>query len=263
MKYKHPIKAIFFDIDGTLVSFNTHRIPDSTQEAIDILKAKGIKVFIATGRHFLSINNLGDLSFDGYVTLNGGICLDNKQQTLYKRSIPETDIQSLVRYMKLGYSFPCIFVHEKTLYLNYANEETDKVFRMLDFPTPPILPLEEASQGEIFQLVAFFPPHQQEQIMAHMPHSEATRWTPLFSDIIPQGSSKQKGMDQLLSHFGIHLSESIAFGDGGNDISMLKHAGIGIAMGNADEKVKGFADYVTSSVDHDGIRNALIHFGLL
>ena len=55
------VKAIFFDIDGTLVSFKTHEVPRSTIDALDILRKKGIKVFIATGRHYSSINNLGDL----------------------------------------------------------------------------------------------------------------------------------------------------------------------------------------------------------
>ena len=65
------VKAIFFDIDGTLVSFKTHEVPRSTIDALDILRKKGIKVFIATGRHYSSINNLGNLTFDGYITLNG------------------------------------------------------------------------------------------------------------------------------------------------------------------------------------------------
>ena len=55
----------------------------------------------------------------------------------------------------------------------------------------------------------------------------------------------------------------MAFGDGGNDIEMLRYAGIGVAMGNADDAVKAAADYVTTSVDDDGIMNALKHFGLI
>ena len=66
------IKAVFFDIDGTLVSFKTHKLPDSTVRALDLLREKGIKVFIATGRQLQSINNLGTQEFDGYVTLIGG-----------------------------------------------------------------------------------------------------------------------------------------------------------------------------------------------
>ena len=75
------VKAIFFDIDGTLVSFETHKIPASTQEALKTLRDKGIKIFIATGRPQCLINNLGDLEFDGYITVNGtlnGLSLFNR-----------------------------------------------------------------------------------------------------------------------------------------------------------------------------------------
>lgn len=72
-----------------------------------------------------------------------------------------------------------------------------------------------------------------------------------------KGNTKQNGINQIISHFGIRLEETMAFGDGGNDISMLRHAGIGVAMGNANDEVKASADYVTTSVDEDGIANAL------
>ena len=58
-------------------------------------------------------------------------------------------------------------------------------------------------------------------------------------------------------------SEIMAFGDGENDIDMLQFAGVGVAMGNADEKVKAMADYVTDTVENDGIEKALRHFGLI
>ena len=70
-------------------------------------------------------------------------------------------------------------------------------------------------------------------------------------------------MDAVLAHFNIPLEESMAFGDGENDLSMLVHAGIGVAMGTASGEVKAQADYVTGTVDEDGIVAALQHFGLI
>jgi HAD superfamily hydrolase (TIGR01484 family) len=69
------VKAIFFDIDGTLVSFETHKIPASTQEALKALRDKGIKIFIATGRPQCLINNLSDLEFDGISQSTAAIVL--------------------------------------------------------------------------------------------------------------------------------------------------------------------------------------------
>ena len=256
------IKAVFFDIDGTLVGFKTHRVPDSAKRAIAALRAKGVRVFIASGRQLLAINNLEDLQFDGYVTLNGGYCIVG-EQVIYKHSMPPEDMVSLVQYMEEREDFPCIFVHENAFCINYTDERTDEVFRLLNFPQPPTLPLREAVTGDIFQLVAFFTKEQEKAIMAVMPHCEATRWNPLFSDVIPKGSSKQVGVDKMLDYFGISLEESMAFGDGGNDVLMLKHVGIGVAMGNAEDEVKLAAGYVTDSVDEDGIEKALRHFGVI
>ena len=182
---------------------------------------------------------------------------------IYKHSMPSEDMVSLVQYMEERENFPCIFVHENAFCINYTDERTDEVFRLLNFPQPPTLPLREAATGDIFQLVAFFTKEQEKAIMAVMPHCEATRWNPLFSDVIPKGSSKQVGVDKMLDYFGISLDESMAFGDGGNDVLMLKHVGIGVAMGNAEDEVKRAADYVTDSVDEDGVEKALRHFGVI
>ena len=72
-----------------------------------------------------------------------------------------------------------------------------------------------------------------------------------------------RGIQEYLDRLGISVRETMAFGDGHNDIEMLRFAGIGVAMGNASDEVKGAADYVTDSVDEDGIALALQHFGLI
>ena len=70
-------------------------------------------------------------------------------------------------------------------------------------------------------------------------------------------------MEAVLRQAGISPEETMAFGDGFNDMGMLSYAGIGVAMGNAHDPVKQKADFVTKSVDDDGILHALRHFGVL
>ena len=70
-------------------------------------------------------------------------------------------------------------------------------------------------------------------------------------------------MHAVLMREGIAPDETMAFGDGFNDIGMLGYAGIGVAMGNAADAVKAGADYVTASVEEGGIADALDHFGIL
>ncbi|MDO4755902.1 MAG: Cof-type HAD-IIB family hydrolase [Parabacteroides sp.] len=257
------IKAVFFDIDGTLVSFKTHVIPQSTLDALAALREKGIKVFIATGRHFRSINNLGDQVFDGYVTLNGGRVLVGTDHVIYKQRIPDEDIQALFRYWEEEGMFPCSFVFEDELLMNYRDDAADEIFQLLNFPVPPIRPIEEMKGREVFQLIAFFTDEQEQQIMKELPHCDSTRWSSLFTDVVPAGISKRVGIDKMLEHFHIGLDECMAFGDGGNDIQMLSHVGLGVAMGNAADDVKDVADYVTDSVDDDGIYKALKHFKVI
>ena len=96
--------------------------------------------------------------------------------------------------------------------------------------------------------------------MQALPECEATRWNPLFTDVVPVGGNKSNGMEKILAYFGISREETMAFGDGGNDIPMLEYAGIGVAMGNASEEVQRHADFVTSGVDDEGIVHALKHF---
>ena len=260
---KSMIKAIFFDIDGTLVSFKTHEVPQSTIEALDLLRKKGIKVFIATGRHYTSINNLGDLKFDGYVTLNGGYCFAGEDKVIYKHSIPDRDIEALIRYMETEESFPCAFVQEKEIFMNYKDETVEEIFNMLNFPEPPIRPMDEIRGKTAYQLVSFFTAEQEKKIMTILSNCESTRWNPLFTDVVPAGSSKRVGIDKMLEYFRIPLNECMAFGDGGNDVAMLQHAGIGVAMGNAEDDVKQYADYITDSVDEDGIFKALKHLNII
>ena len=96
-----------------------------------------------------------------------------------------------------------------------------------------------------------------------MPGCKTARWTPRFADIIPSDGGKEAGIDHVLAHYGISLDEAMCFGDGGNDITMLKHVPNSVAMGNAEQKVKDSAFYVTTNINEDGIYNALKHFGVL
>ena len=147
------IKAVFFDIDGTLVSFKTHEVPPSTVAALEALRGKGVKVFIATGRQRGSINNLGTLQFDGYITLNGGYCIAG-DEVIYKRAIPQEDIEALIRYQQEK-PFPCALVEEEAIFQNYIDDNALSLYGMLNFPLPPTRPFEENNGKEVFQLIAF------------------------------------------------------------------------------------------------------------
>lgn len=258
------IKAVFFDIDGTLVSYNTHQIPQSAKNALTELRKKGIKTFIATGRPFAAVNNLEGIEFDGFITVNGAYCMTKEKKTIYQHPIPDTEIRSFLHYQKLTGEFPCMAATDHGIFINFVNEDVEEVFKLINFPRVETKNLNEVSGLDIFQLVAFFREDKEREIMENvLPGCEAARWNPLFTDIVCKGISKQTGIDKVLEYYGFALEEAMAFGDGGNDIQMLQYVPASVAMGNATEAVRQSASYVTDSVDEDGIWNALKHFEVI
>lgn len=259
-------KALFFDIDGTLVSFETHTIPASTIEALTTAHKKGIKIFIATGRPKAIINNLSAIQerglIDGYITMNGAYCFVD-DQVIYKSAIPADEVQTLAQICEKR-GCPCIFVGEHTISVCQPNELVHRIFYdFLHVDEIPVKTFKEAIQKEIFQMTPFVTAEEEMEILPQIPNCESGRWFPAFADITAKGNTKQKGIDEMIAHFGFKLEETMSFGDGGNDISMLRHAAVGVAMGNAKDDVKQAADYVTASVDEDGIAKALKHFGII
>ncbi len=263
----NDIKALFFDIDGTLVPFGAQEPSAEVIEVLASVRRKGIKVFIATGRHISWIDNLGALETDGFVTANGSLCLEaDKKTVIYKHCIPSDDMDRMIDFAAVS-DMPIVAIPDDGgIIINKEDENVARIKEMLNMPYVRTAPLDTIRGKEIVQLMAF----GSEQARVHsglfdkvLLGCEATSWNPYFCDIIPKGSDKSVGIDCMLERHGLLLCQTMAFGDGGNDMGMLRHANIGIAMGNAEEQVKSIADYVTTAVDDHGVVNALRHFGLL
>lgn len=257
------IEAVFFDIDGTLLSFKTHEVSASTEEAIAQLQAKGIKTILSTGRSINSLDHVRYLNFDGYITFNGGYCLTREGEILFKKTIDAVDIEAMLAYAENN---PLSFalMSERMNAIHNVTPEIAGLYGSLNLPVPDLVDPSTLETDTVLQANIFIGPEEEEQFMnTVMPNSLSSRWTSIFADVNPQGQSKQVGIDILCNHYGIDITKTMAFGDGGNDITMLKHVQVGVAMGNANEEVKAVADYVTDDVDSDGIWNALKHYGVL
>lgn len=259
------IKALFFDIDGTLVSFNTHKVAQSTIDGLNIAKERGIKIFISTGRPLSFINNLEDIEhlIDGYITTNGSYNFMGKS-VISMHSIPKEEVLTLVDYLN-KHEYPAILVGtDNTAVINHK-PIVDRIvidtlnITNIDFSTTAKTVL----QQDILQITPFITQEQQDIIMPQIPHCASERWHPEFIDTVNKQASKGKALSDIVAYNDLLISETMAFGDGGNDISMLLKAGVGVAMGNANDNVKAMANYVTSSADDDGIYKALKHFEVI
>lgn len=255
------IKAVFFDVDGTLVSHTSKTVPEGTRAALAALRQKGVKLIVATGRHVMELSRLpvSDLEFDGYVTLNGQLCLNEDRTPYYETPFqaPET---ALLADMFAKKEIPVMLIERNRMYINFVNEGVRKTQEEISSPVPQ---LGEYGGGKIYQAIAFVGPTVGQMLSDRLTECKITRWNGNAVDIISKGGGKVQGIRAYLEKNGIKREETIAFGDGENDMEMLGYAGIGVAMGNAGDSVKAAADYVTSGVDEDGIFRALKALGIL
>ena len=107
------IKAAFFDVDGTLLSHSTNSVPQSARDSLAALRKKGIKTYLCTGRHAIELALLpvADIPFDGYITLNGHLCLDENRQMQFGLPFPEDTTRALIRLFK-EQQIPLVLVEE-------------------------------------------------------------------------------------------------------------------------------------------------------
>ena len=258
-------KALFFDIDGTLVSFNTHEIPASTISALKQAKANGLKLFIATGRPRQLINNLSAIShlIDGYVTTNGAYCYAGGSDIVCS-PIPTADAHAIKNAADSMGAMTLAVGLDGIILCNPDIPLVDSLQKLLNVPEIPIgSDIEPLLYRGIVQMTVFVDESQERELLADAPSSHGSRWFPTFTDITSNKADKASGIEAMAAHFRIGISETMAFGDGGNDIPMLHRAGIGVAMGNSLPDVQAAAGYVTSTVDNDGFANAMRLFGLI
>ena len=249
------IKVIFFDVDGTLFSHKQNDVPTSTRNVLNRLKENGIKCFLATGRHMteLAMLPVNDISFDAYITLNGQLCLTEDGEILSANPISGSDKEYILQLFH-DKSVPVMLVEKDTMYINFVNDAVKTAQQEISTPIPDV---RTYNGGEIYQAIVYIGKENETMIRNNLTNCKIIRWNPRAIDIISQTGGKTTGIKAYLKTMEISADETMAFGDAGNDIDMLEFVHIGVAMGNATDEVKAHADFVTASVDEDGIEKAL------
>jgi len=257
------IKAVFFDIDGTLVPHTAHEMPESTSQALKLLRQKGVKLFLATGRAPNSVDFLRKtFDFDGVVSFNGQYCFDHSG-VLRAESLLTEEVLSVLPYLEQNQ----ISANFETLDddgFNFVNDRVYDFARRFGVDKKYLRVTDIASvKQDFYQLLLFVTPQEEKEVMKRLPNCKSLRWCADFVNVIDRNGGKSTGISKFCEKYKIAREEIMAFGDGGNDVDMLEYAGIGVAMGNAVETAKVAANHVTTATDADGIYNALKHFEVI
>lgn len=260
------IKALFFDIDGTLLDHSPQgggKMPASTLACLEAAHRKGIQVFVATGRIPSMATFLKDLfPFDGAITLNGQLALGRDGELLHRMAHHPEDILQLVEIVQKD-PFPCLIIEEEESFYVTDDPVIQKHFAWAGLDAPKQYRTERLQNHPVLQFLAYIPMEEAQQRLASLEHIEITTAGGDILDVIPKEGGKEVGIAAVAKQYGWQREEIMVFGDGGNDVRMLRWAGIGVAMGNGAPAAKAAADYITTPVGEDGVKNALLHFGVL
>lgn len=265
-----PYRAIALDLDGTLTNHDKVVTP-KTRKALLQAEAEGVVIILASGRPTYGIEPVAEcLELDkrgGYIlSYNGGNIVNAKTgEKLFAQFLPDEVIPILYRYAKeknhalLGYAGNEIitempddqYVKEESRINKMNIRKVENLFEALEpHPTKLLMTGDPAdmlkAENELSEILG--------------DRMDIFRSAPFFLELVPKGIDKAKSLLRLLSKINLTPADMIAFGDGYNDLSMLKLAGMGVAMQNAAPEVRAEADYITLSNEEDGVAAALEHF---
>lgn len=267
-----PYRAIALDLDGTLTNHEKVVTP-KTRKALLKAAAKGAVIILASGRPTYGIEPVAEClelqKRGGYIlSYNGGNIVNAKTgEKLFSQFLPDEVIPELYAYAKehghalLGYAGNEIitempddqYVKEESRINKMNIRKVDNLFESLE-PHPTKLLM---TGDPTLMLKA-----EEELVEKLGDRMDIFRSAPFFLELVPKGIDKAKSLTRLLTKIDLTPADLIAFGDGYNDLSMLKLAGMGVAMENAAPEVRAEADYVTLSNEEDGVAAALIHFNM-
>ncbi|MBE5959461.1 MAG: HAD family phosphatase [Lachnospiraceae bacterium] len=262
-------KMLVLDIDGTLTN-SKKEITENTKKAINDIQKDGHIIVIASGRPTAGIVKLADEldldKFGGYVLSYNGARITNwkTKKVIYQNILDNDMIGDLYSYAKKN-DLGLVTYEDNNVVTGTRHDEyielearingipikdVDNFVEFVDFDVNKCLftaPLDTAKEHE-------------ETIAAKFKGASVYRSEPFFIEVMPQGVDKAASLDKLVNILGMNQKDTICCGDGFNDLSMIKYAGVGVAMENAQEQVKKEADFITKSNDDDGIVHVINTF---
>lgn len=286
-------KIIFFDIDGTIRDFSG-RISQSTKKSLDQLKDNGHKIFVCTGRTRCQIpQEVLQCGFDGIVAAAGAY-VEYDNHVIDNKVVSYDNLNTLLDY---SINERLDLILQGTYQMFALKESVDHIFRIMGENLKINVQKVESIIGNVTLIRDFSELLENENSYVSKAmfynsrksvtdlESDLGRWfdftassiertdevvgedgvkVRLFSgEITMSGINKAYGMKTAIKALGLDQEDTVAFGDGPNDLDMLEYAGVGVAMGNACNGAKETADLITADIENDGIYQGLIKLGMI
>ncbi|MCD8161176.1 MAG: HAD-IIB family hydrolase [Clostridiales bacterium] len=261
-------KLVFFDIDGTLKPYHSP-VPEPTRKALRLLRENGHLPILCTGRtlRVAVANDWAEaLNFAGIICAAGGHVVYQGETVHFDALTAE----ETVWLHDLLFGCGCVFVLEGPEGLYYESAQEDAIRALwgnVFGPGVPLVPYVPGGQASVQK--AFIASGRRLEEHGCVPALER-RFQLLWYgedhrmvELVPKEISKATGIRALLTHLGMGQEDTFAFGDGPNDVEMLRFCGCGICMGDGQPVAKAAADYITGPCDGSGIYDACLHFGLI
>lgn len=259
-------KAIFFDIDGTILSHRTGHISDSTKVAIRSARANGHLVLINSGRTYAEIDaGIKEIGFDGYVC-GCGTYITFHGQELIRASLSEATCRTIVKDLR-KYHIEALLEGTETIYYDQFTDFDTLIKQRERYIHKYHFHVQDWDAKElVFDKFCIWCDRPEKGTAFIQEYSELfdfiDREGRLY-EAVPKGYSKATGIKYLLSYLNIPYENTYALGDGANDLSMLNYVNHSIGMGNCDRIVKDTVSFLTKDVDEDGVAYALRHYGII
>lgn len=269
-------KVIFLDIDGTIV--NAYGIiPESAKWAIRQAKANGHHLVVCSGRsRFQIYDEVLELGFSGIVG-GSGVFVMAEEKEIFHAYIDEAHRKSSFDYLESNGFLFCYQADDGVVMNRRSSEGILKMYREKGMSEERIARLagnthltEEPWKNERSEKIVYYEaPFPVEKVHADMePYFDVVRLSldgmdEFTGEVGINGINKATGMEIYLKHVGVSRQNCIAVGDGPNDLQMMEYAGIGVAMGNAEDDVKQRADMVTDHINEEGLYHAFVRLGLI
>lgn len=260
-------KALFFDIDGTILSGVTWKVPKSAVDALGRAVKNGHLTFINTGRTLGNIpQELKELPFSGFVC-GCGTHIMLGDDVLLETSIPHKRGREIIEFVKKYNASPvmegkkdCYFPREKTRFeqIEILREIFGKIGRGIECYLE-----EDCYEYDKFTF-CYDEQTERDKLMEELGKDmDLIDRNGGFYEVVPKGYSKASGIEFIRKKFGMDLDDIYVFGDSSNDLAMFQYAKHTIAMGDHDAVLEPYTEFVTKTVDEDGLCYAMEHYGLI